>query len=258
MVTIQDALEGVRDILAEDVSEVADFRKFIRKIYAAEGSILSRVKKEFEGKPSKFEMYYDHKEPLKSIPSHRLLAMRRGEKEKVLTLEIVGPDERILEILRKFWIKHPQSYFAQLMDVAMVDGYNRLILPSIALELLLDTKTRADDEAILVFEKNLRQLLLLPPGGQKNVLGVDPGLPHRLQVRGGGPHGPVLRHGHHLPGRAVPQGRGVGGRDPAPLSSSTPWRPSPSGTAPPRGRPSDSSRTCCRSTSWTRTSGSTW
>ena len=175
VVTIQDALEGVRDILAEDVSESADYRKFIRKIYAAEGSIVSRVKKDFEGKPSKFEMYYEHKEPLKSIPSHRLLAMRRGEKEKVLTLEILGPDERILEILRKFWIKHPQSYFAQLMDVAMVDGYNRLILPSIALELLLDTKTRADDEAILVFEKNLRQLLLLPPGGQKNVLGVDPG-----------------------------------------------------------------------------------
>jgi uncharacterized protein len=175
VVTIQDALEGVRDILAEDVSEVADYRKFIRRIYAEEGTIRSAVKKEYEGQPSKFEMYYDHKEPLKSVPSHRLLAMRRGEKEKVLSLEIFGPDERILGILHKFWVRHPESFFAPLLEEALSDGYNRLILPSICLELLLETKTRADDEAILVFEKNLRHLLLLPPGGQRAVLGLDPG-----------------------------------------------------------------------------------
>ncbi len=173
--TMEDALQGAQDILAEEVSENSDFRKFIRKVFHDEGRIVSKVKKDFEDRRTKFEMYYDHSEPLKNIPSHRFLAMRRGEKEAVLSLDITGPDERILGILENFWIKQPSSYFAPLLRAALHDGYKRLIQPSISVELMVDTKNSADDDAIVVFEKNLRNLLLLPPGGQKITLGVDPG-----------------------------------------------------------------------------------
>jgi len=172
---IQDALQGAQDILAEDISENADYRKFTRRIYTAEGLIASRLKKDAPEERTKFEMYYDHSEPLRTVPSHRFLAMRRGEKEGVLGIELSGPDERILEVLGKFWITDPQSYFAPLLTEALVDAYSRLMLPSIALELLLEIKGKADDEAILVFEKNLRNLLMLPPGGDKVVMGMDPG-----------------------------------------------------------------------------------
>jgi len=172
---IQDALQGAQDILAEEISEIADYRKFIRKVYLAEGQIVSKVKKEHEGKPSKFEMYYAHKEPVRLVPSHRYLAMRRGEKEDVLSLDIQGPDDRIVEVLKRFWIRYPHSFFAPLMGAALEDAYNRLVSPSIVLEILRDSKNQADDDAILVFEKNLRNLLMLPPGGQLPTLGVDPG-----------------------------------------------------------------------------------
>ncbi|MBP7867835.1 MAG: RNA-binding transcriptional accessory protein [Acidobacteria bacterium] len=172
---IEEALQGASDILAEEVSEIADFRKFVRKVYADEGRLVAKAREDWAGKSSKFMDYYEHAEPLRNVPSHRFLAMRRGEKEEVLSLNLMGPDERVLDILKRHWVKYPQSFFAPLMAEALADGYRRLLLPSIAVELMMESKAKADDEAILVFEKNLRQLLLLPPGGQQVVLGVDPG-----------------------------------------------------------------------------------
>jgi len=172
---IKQALQGASDILAEEISENPDFRKFIRKIYRKEGQIISQVKKNHAEERSKFEMYYDHSEALQNIPSHRFLAMKRGEKEGFLHLDLEGPDNKIIEILSSFWIRYPESFFASFMKEALEDAFHRLIIPSISSELMQDNKMKSDDEAILVFEKNLRQLLLMPQGGKKNVMGMDPG-----------------------------------------------------------------------------------
>ena len=172
---IEDALKGARDILAEEAAENAEYRKFIRQVLAKDGMIVSRVKKKYREQSSKFEMYYDYTELFRTVPSHRYLAMRRGEKEGMLSLDLNGPDDRILEVMEKFWIRHPASYFTTQLKEAFKDGYQRLILPSITAEILVETKDIAGDEAILVFEKNLRELLLQPPGGQTITMGIDPG-----------------------------------------------------------------------------------
>ncbi len=192
--TVEEALQGASDILAEDASEIADFRKFVRRIYGDEGRIVSKVKEEHAGKPSKFQDYYEHAELLRSVPSHRFLAMRRGEKEEFLTLNVTGPDERIIDILKRYWLKHPTSYFAPLLGEALTDGYRRLLLPSIAVELMLELKSKADDEAILVFEKNLQQLLLQPPAGHLVVMGLDPGMRTGCKVAVVGRTGEFLAH----------------------------------------------------------------
>ncbi|MBN2432117.1 MAG: RNA-binding transcriptional accessory protein [Acidobacteria bacterium] len=173
--TIQEALQGASDILAEEIAENPDYRKFMRKIYAEKSLIVSQVKKEHEEERSKFEMYYRHSEPLAKVPSHRFLAMRRGEKEKYLTLDLQGPDDQILGVLASFWIRHPESFFSPLLRECLEDAFRRLMRPSLISELLTAQKNQADDDAILVFEKNLRNLLLQPPGGAKVVMGVDPG-----------------------------------------------------------------------------------
>jgi len=173
--TIQEALQGASDILAEEIAENPDYRKFVRKIYAAKSLIVSQVKKEHEDERSKFEMYYQHSEPLAKVPSHRFLAMRRGEKENYLTLDLQGPDDHILGVLGSFWIRHPDSFFSPMLRDCLADAFRRLLRPSLITELLTEQKNQAEDEAILVFEKNLRNLLLQPPGGAKVVMGVDPG-----------------------------------------------------------------------------------
>lgn len=169
------ALEGAGHILAERLSEDADARAFVRRVTADQGIFCSRVAADKKEIVSKFEMYYDYQEPLKSIPSHRMLAMRRGEKEEFLFLNILAPVDEILAGL-KARITHKESIFTPILHGIAEDAYRRLIAPSIEVELRLESKNRADEAAIAIFAENLKNLLLLPPAGNKRVLGVDPGL----------------------------------------------------------------------------------
>src|SRR5450631_3664190 len=169
------ALEGAGHILAERLADDAQSRALVRRLTAGQGIISSRVAVDKKGQQTKFEMYYDYQEPLKAVPSHRMLAMRRGEKEEILYLAIIAPTEEILNGLKTRLIIRGQNIFAPLLERVAEDAYKRLIAPSIEVELRLEAKERADDAAIRVFAQNLRNLLLAPPAGGKRVLGIDPG-----------------------------------------------------------------------------------
>jgi len=169
------AIDGAGHILAERLAEDAAARAYVRRITGEEGILSSRVAGDKKESVTKFEMYYDYQEPLKSVPSHRLLAMRRGEKEEVLFLTIVAPTEEIIAGLGNFLIKG-ESIFSEILTRVVQDAYKRLIAPSIEVELRLEAKNRADETAIRIFADNLRNLLLLPPAGNRRVLGIDPGL----------------------------------------------------------------------------------
>jgi len=168
------ALNGALDILAEELSEDADIRRQIREMALASGLYVSKVRKEHEGKRTKFEMYYNFSEKVSALPSHRILAMRRGEKEEVLKTEMVLEDEKCLGILGGKIIKSGSPYKVEL-DKMVKDAYERLLKPSIETEVRLHLKERADNEAYVVFQKNLRDVLLAAPAGPKVVMGVDPG-----------------------------------------------------------------------------------
>ncbi len=169
------ALEGAGHILAERLSEDADARAEVRRMTWAQGMFVSRVASGKAGAVSKFEMYYDYREPLKDVPSHRMLAMRRGEKEEVLRLAVEAPEEELLQRLKARLIRG-QSIFRPRLEAVAEDAYRRLIAPSIEVELRLEAKKAADETAIGVFADNLKNLLLLPPAGSRRVLGIDPGL----------------------------------------------------------------------------------
>ncbi len=169
------ALEGAGHILAERLSEDADARALVRSLTWEQGAFVCRVAPEKAGSVSKFEMYYDYREPLKEIPSHRMLAMRRGEKEEVLRLSVLAPEVEILLRLKGRLLRG-DSPCRPLLEGVAEDAYRRLIAPSIEVELRLEAKKRADEAAIAVFAQNLRNLLLAPPAGSRRVLGVDPGL----------------------------------------------------------------------------------
>jgi len=169
------ALEGAGHILAERLAEDADSRAVVRQLTWEQGLFVSKVAPDKAGTVSKFEMYYDYREPLKVIPSHRMLAMRRGEKEEVLRLLVEAPEAEILLRLKGRLLRGV-SIFRPLLEKVAEDAYRRLISPSIEVELRLEAKHRADEAAIAVFAENLRHLLLAPPAGGKRVLGIDPGL----------------------------------------------------------------------------------
>ncbi len=169
------ALAGAGHILAERLAEDADARAVVRQLTWEAGVFVAKVAPEHAGKVSKFEMYYDYQEPLKAIPSHRMLAMRRGEKEEVLRLTIIAPEAEILLRLKGRLLRG-ESIFRPLLEAVAEDAYQRLIAPSIEVELRLEAKKRADDAAIEIFAGNLKNLLLLPPAGSKRVLGIDPGM----------------------------------------------------------------------------------
>jgi uncharacterized protein len=169
------ALEGAGHILAERIAENADLRAFVRRHTWEQGQISARVASDMKDTVTKFEMYYDYQESLKEVPSHRLLAMRRGEKEEVLFLSILAPVEVILAGLRERIISG-KSVWETLLARVVEDAYKRLLAPSIEVELRLEAKQRADEAAIKVFADNLRNLLLAPPAGEKKVLAIDPGL----------------------------------------------------------------------------------
>jgi len=169
------ALEGAGHILAERIAENADLRALVRRLTWENSQISSRVALDKKEVVSKFEMYYDYQEVLKDVPSHRMLAMRRGEKEEILFLSILAPIEEILAGLKERFISCTGNWQRFLLRV-VEDSYKRLLAPSIEVELRLEAKQRADEAAIRVFADNLRNLLLAPPVGGKRVLGIDPGL----------------------------------------------------------------------------------
>jgi uncharacterized protein len=169
------ALAGAGHILAERIAEDADLRAFVRRLTGERGLMASRVASDKKEAVTKFEMYYDYQEPLREIPSHRMLAMRRGEKEEVLFLSIVAPQEDILAGLKSRFVRG-KSIFGPFLEGVVEDAYKRLMSPSIEVELRLEAKQKADEAAIRVFADNLRNLLLAPPAGGKRVLGIDPGL----------------------------------------------------------------------------------
>ena len=173
--TSEKALSGACDILAEDLANNSDIRKWLRELAVEKGSFASKVRKKFEDAKTKFQMYYDYNEQAKIIPSHRMLGLFRGEKEKVLLLSLDIPEETALIHINSCLVKYPQSAAAKLLKQTAADSFTRLLLPATETEVRKDTKIRADEEAIRVFGENLKELFLAPPAGQKSVLGIDPG-----------------------------------------------------------------------------------
>jgi uncharacterized protein len=170
-----EALAGARHIVAEWISENADFRKVLRAMMLGEGLIVSKAIDGAKDPEGKFAMYADFREPAKSIPSHRMLAVRRGAREEVLSFEIELERNGPLEYLRRKILKIEGGWTPHLAE-AIEDSWDRLLNPSIQTEVRLELKERSDEEAIRVFRENLENLLLAPPAGQIAVLAVDPGL----------------------------------------------------------------------------------
>ena len=167
-----DALQGAKDIIAEAISDEADYRIYIRNITFEEGKIISTAKDEKAA--SVYEMYYSYEEPVKKAAGHRILALNRGEKEKFLTVKIEAPEERILRFLEKKVITKDNPITSPVLQEVAADSYNRLIAPAIEREIRNDLTEKAEDGAISVFGKNLEQLLMQPPIAGKVVLGWDP------------------------------------------------------------------------------------
>ena len=169
------ALEGAGHILAERLADDADARAMVRRLTWEQGLMTTKAVADKKEQVTKFEMYYDYQEALKDIPSHRMLAMRRGEKEEVLRLSLQVPQAEIMAGLKNRLIKG-ESVFRPWLEAVAEDAYRRLIATSIEVELRLQAKDLADEAAIAVFARNLKNLLLAPPAGGRRVLGIDPGL----------------------------------------------------------------------------------
>ena len=170
--TPEEALQGAQDIIAEMISDDADHRLYIRNITVEEGIVTGTAKD--EKAQSVYEMYYNFEEPVKKIAGHRVLALNRGEAEKILTVKVNAPEERILRYLEKKLITKENEYTSPVIRAAAEDSYDRLIAPAIEREIRNDLTEKAEDGAINVFGKNLEQLLLQPPIAGKVVLGWDP------------------------------------------------------------------------------------
>ena len=170
----EDALAGARDIIAERVSEDQQARARMRDLFAAKALVRSRVVPGKEEEGAKFRDYFEWEEPAAGAPSHRMLAMRRGENEGFLYLRLAPPEEEANRLLEGMFV-NGSSPAAEQVRLAVDDGYKRLLSLSMETEMRMETKKRADEEAIRVFTDNLRQLLLAPPLGRRNVMAVDPG-----------------------------------------------------------------------------------
>ncbi len=169
-----EALAGARDIIAEMMNENQKIRGTLRNLYLRDGVMTSRLVKGKDAEGAKFRDYFEWSEPVRSAPGHRVLAMRRGEKEKILRLTVGPPEERALAILNQHYVANRSAAGAQV-ELAARDGYKRLLSVAMETEIRLEMKKKADEEAIGVFAENLRQLLLAPPLGPKRVLALDPG-----------------------------------------------------------------------------------
>ena len=168
----KDAINGAKDIIAEEISDNAEYRMYIRKLTFEEGKLLSGAKD--EKAQSVYEMYYDYQEEINKVAGHRVLALNRGEKEKFLVVKMEAPEERILQYLKKNVVTKENEYTEPLLVETLEDSYKRLIAPAIEREIRNELTEKAEDGAIKVFGKNLEQLLMQPPIAGKNVLGWDP------------------------------------------------------------------------------------
>jgi protein Tex len=191
--TTEDALAGARDILAERVSEDPLARSKMREFHRRSATVQSRVISGKENEGAKFKDYFDWSEPASTIPSHRLLAIRRGEEEKVLMFRVTPPEEEALALLEPLFVK-TQGRAADQVRLAVQDGYKRLLGAAMETELRIETRRRADEAAIRVFADNLKQLLLSPPLGRKNVLAIDPGFRTGCKLVCLGKQGELLHH----------------------------------------------------------------
>ena len=169
---VKEAMQGALDIIAESVSDNADYRAYIREATYNEGKITSQAKD--EKAQSVYEMYYDFEEPVNKVAGHRVLALNRGESEKILTVKIVAPEEQIIRYLEKKVITSDNENTTPALQQAIADSYNRLIAPAIERDIRNELTEKAEDGAITVFGKNLEQLLMQPPIAGKVVLGWDP------------------------------------------------------------------------------------
>ena len=170
--SVAEAIQGAKDIIAEMISDEADYRIYIRKITMEEGKLTSTAKD--DKAESVYEMYYQYEEPLKKVAGHRTLALNRGENEKFLVVRVEAPVERILQYLRKKVIINDNPVTSPVLEDVITDSYDRLIAPAIEREIRNELTEKAEDGAITVFGKNLEQLLLQPPIKGKVVLGWDP------------------------------------------------------------------------------------
>ena len=174
VLTADDALRGARDIIAEWINENQDARSRVRSLFQRSAVITSKVKKKKEEEGAKYRDYFEFSEPLSRIPSHRLLALRRGEEEGFLSVDISPDEEQALESLDRIFVRGSNACKDQL-ELAVEDSYKRMLKPSIETEFTNLSKEKADISAIQIFTENLRQLLLASPLGQKNVMAIDPG-----------------------------------------------------------------------------------
>ena len=169
--SVEDAINGALDIIAENISDNPEYRKKIKKICYRVGIINTKSAKD---EKSNYEMYYDFQEKVNRIPSHRILAINRGEKEEFLKVKIDKPEEKILELIQNDIIKNNKSQYAELLNNCIQDSFTRLIEPSIDREIRADLTEKAEEQAISVFGKNAKQLLLISPIKGKTVIGFDP------------------------------------------------------------------------------------
>ena len=187
---VQDAIAGAKDIIAEYISDEADYRIYIRDLTVKQGKLTSVAKNPEE--QSVYEMYYEFEEPVSKLAGHRVLALNRGEKEKILTVKIEAPEEKILQYLEKKVIHAENPYTMPLLKEAIEDSYKRLIAPAIEREIRNDLTEKAEDGAINVFGKNLEQLLMQPPIVGQTVLGWDPAFRTGCKLAVVDPTGKVL------------------------------------------------------------------
>ena len=169
--SVEEAIAGALDIIAENISDNAKYRKKIKGYCYREGYIVTKASKEDE--QTNYEMYYDYKEKINQIPSHRILAINRGEKEEAIKAKIEKPEDKIIAYIERDTIKG-KTQFEEMLKATILDAFKRLIEPSIEREIRSDLTEKADDKAIKVFGKNAKQLLLGAPIKGKTVMGFDP------------------------------------------------------------------------------------
>jgi len=189
----EDALAGSRDIIAEVINEDGQARAAMRELYQAKAALKSRVIDGEEEKGQKFKDYFDWSEPAATAAGHRVLAMRRGEKEGHLALRCEPPQEQALAILEAMFVKNEEPCGEQVR-LALTDGYKRLLGPAMEVEIRLAMRKKAEKEAVMVFAENLRELLMAPPLGAKRVLAIDPGYRTGCKVVCLNPQGDLLHH----------------------------------------------------------------
>ena len=192
------AIAGACDILAEELADNATCRQYLRAQIEKEGVMTSKVRKEFEKQETKFKNYYDFSEPVSKIPSHRMLALRRGEKEKVLRLSVEMPDEALVGYLQRQVIKG-DSIWKPYLEEMCKDAWDRLLKTSLESEVRLILKDKAEEEAFKVFSKNLQDVLLAPPAGHHAVLALDPGFRTGCKVAVLDKNGKFIDHGVIFP-----------------------------------------------------------